>query len=265
MGRKARPKITSDVLHIRAEEDMQLAIRAAASDLFAILPVPGLDVAATLKRLRGNKELYLKLLRDFITWYGSTPSLLLQELQMEQWDKATHRIHTIRGVAGNIDGRELEAAAVELEKACRAAGQSASFSLVQPLQVLIERYEELTTAIGLILARQPSVSPVKPEGPPGDVKELLPFLERLQKALASEEPAPCLEILGALLQRQWPEEQVTLLVKLNGLVQRYRLAEAMALLDKKMPETPCDKIPPYLPTQMDKGCHPMSSSIASTK
>ena len=242
MGRKARPKITSDVLHIRAEEDMQFAIQAAAADLFSILPVPGLDVAATLKRLRGNKELYLKLLRDFITWYGSTPSLLLQELQMEQWDKATHRIHTIRGVAGNIDGRELEAAAAELEKACRSAGQSAPFSLVEPLQVLIDRYEELTAAIGIILARQPAFSPVKPEGPPGDVTELLPFLERLQRALASEEPAPCMEILGALLQRQWPEEQETLLVKLNALVQRYRLAEALALLDKEMQPNNADLV-----------------------
>ncbi|MFZ4437333.1 MAG: Hpt domain-containing protein [Syntrophales bacterium] len=254
MGRKARPKIASDVLHIRAEEDMQLAIRAAASDLFTILPVPCLDVAATLKRLRGNKELYLKLLRDFITCYGSTPSLLLQELQMEQWDKATHRVHNIRGFAGNIGGRELEDAAVELEKACRAAGNAgygATFPLGEPLQVLIDRYEELTAAIGIILARQPVVSPLKPEGPPGDVTELLPFLERLQRALASEEPAPCMEILGTLLQRQWPEEQVTLLVKLNGLVQRYRLAEAMALLDKKMPEIPCDKISPYLPSQSE--------------
>ena len=40
-------------------------------------------------------------------------------------------------------------------------------------------------------------------------------------------------------------------MKLNALVQRYRLAEALALLDKEMLEAPYDKIFPCLPTQTE--------------
>ena len=85
------------------------------------------------------------------------------------------------------------------------------------------------------VARQPSAlsaKSVKPKGPPGDMAELLPLLEELKKALDSDEPRPCKKILAALLQRRWPKDQETLLAEVNGLVQRYRLPEALKLLNK---------------------------------
>ncbi|MFZ4441562.1 MAG: hypothetical protein ACOYOS_24390, partial [Syntrophales bacterium] len=56
----------------------------------------------------------------------------------------------------------------------------------------------------------------------------------LKKALASDEPRPCKDILAALLQKSWPEEQQSLLAELNRLVNRYRLQEAFDLLDSGM-------------------------------
>jgi two-component system sensor histidine kinase/response regulator len=203
------------------------------TDLLSIPPQPGLDMAGGLKRLGGNQELYLKLLRDFIAvdGCGETPAQLLQELRAERRDDAIHRIHAVRGVAGSLGGKELEAAAAELEKACKAAGNGIPFSLGGPLRVFIDCHEALMMAIGAILALQPVVSPTKPEDPPGNLEELRPLLSQLRKALANEEPKPCKKILAALLTRSWPEEQETLLAELNRLVQHYRLAEALALLD----------------------------------
>ena len=64
--------------------------------------------------------------------------------------------------------------------------------------------------------------------------ELRPLLSDLSKALESEEPRPCKEILAVLLQNSWPEEQQTLLAELNRLVNRYRLQEAFTLLTQEM-------------------------------
>jgi len=59
------------------------------------------------------------------------------------------------------------------------------------------------------------------------------LLTRLRNALASKEPRPSKKIMGELLEKRWHKDHEALLVELNRLVQRYRLEEAIALLDKK--------------------------------
>ena len=202
----------------------------------ALMPIPtmtGLDTEAGLKRLGGNRELYLRLLGDFVADHGDTPTKLLEELRTERRDEAVHRIHAIRGVAGNLGANELQAAALELEKACRAVKDGGSVSLEEPLRVFIDRHEGLMLAIGAGLAQLPAASQDKPEGPLGDAAELRPLLEKLRAALESEEPHPCKEILVVLLQKRWPANQEIILAELNHLVQRYLLPEALALLDKE--------------------------------
>ncbi len=78
------------------------------------------------------------------------------------------------------------------------------------------------------------VTPARPARPPGDMAELRPLLSDLSKALESEEPRPCKDILAVLLQNSWPEEQQSLLGELNRLVNRYRLQEAFNLLTQEM-------------------------------
>lgn len=195
--------------------------------------VPGLDMKDGLNRLGGNQNLYLKLLCDFAAGYGETPEQLLQELRMDQREEAMHRIHAIKGVAGNLGGKELEAAAAKLEKAIRAAENGIPFALGEPLRVFIDCHEAMIMATGSILSRQPVVSKAKPQGPPGTEAEMRLLLEGLKKALDKEEPLPCREILEALLKKSWPVNQEAILAELNHLVNRYQLADALALLDKE--------------------------------
>ena len=80
------------------------------------------------------------------------------------------------------------------------------------------------------------VTPPKPERPPGDMTELHALLEQLKEPLDNGEPRPCKDILATLLTKSWPEEQETLLAELNRLVNRYRLQEALDLLNKDAAE-----------------------------
>ena len=75
-------------------------------------------------------------------------------------------------------------------------------------------------------------TPARPEHPPGDMAELQTLLEQLKEPLDNGEPMPCKEILAVLLAKSWPKEQETLLAELNRLVNRYRLTEALAILNK---------------------------------
>jgi PAS domain S-box-containing protein len=198
-----------------------------------------LDVEDGLNRVGGDRKFYLKLLRDFVAGYGETPTLLLQELRADQLEDAIHRVHAVRGIACNLGGKEMAAAAAELENACQAAmkkaGSSVPFAIGEPLRVFIDRHEALMTAIGVVLTQQSAVLPDKPE-PEGKLEsaaELHPLLERLKLALASEEPLPCTKILEELSQRRWSEDHETALAEVNRLVQQYLLAEALAFLNKE--------------------------------
>ena len=196
--------------------------------------VAGLDVEEGLSRMNGNQEFYRKLLRDFVALYGETPALLLPDLRADRREDAVHRVHAIRGVAGNLGGKDLEAAAAKLEQACRTVGNGLPFALGEPLRVFIDCHEALLKAIGVVLAQKPVVAPgnaAQAECPPGDPAELPLFLSRLKKVLANDEPRPCKHILAELLQKKWPKDQQTLLGELNRLVSSYRLPEARALLD----------------------------------
>ncbi|MEI7671085.1 MAG: ATP-binding protein [Syntrophales bacterium] len=77
------------------------------------------------------------------------------------------------------------------------------------------------------------VTPPKPERPPGDMAELQTLLEQMKTPLDNGEPRPCKDILAVLLAKSWPEEQETLLAELNRLVNRYRLQEALDLLNQE--------------------------------
>ena len=108
-----------------------------------------------------------------------------------------------------------------------------SFALRVPLRVFIDRHEALITAIGVVLARYPAVLPNKPECPPGSVAELRPLLERLKLLMTRKEPLPCKKIMEELSQRRWSEGHETALAEVHRLVQRYRLAEALTLVNKE--------------------------------
>jgi CheY-like chemotaxis protein/HPt (histidine-containing phosphotransfer) domain-containing protein len=210
--------------------------------LALILLPAGLDVEEGLNRVGGDQKFYMKLLRDFVAEYGETPTLLLHELQANRGEDAIHRAHAIRGVAGNLGGKDMAAAAAELENVCHATTENAGsaengvpLALREPMRIFIDRHEALITAIGVFLAQQPAVLLDKPESEDklGSAEELRPLLEQLKLALESEEPLPCMKILEELSQRPWSEGHETALTEVNRLVQQYRLAEALVFLNKE--------------------------------
>jgi polar amino acid transport system substrate-binding protein len=78
--------------------------------------LPGFDLAAGLKRLMGNKRLYRKLLVDFGTKYVETASEIRKAIDAKDFEQSHSLIHNLKGLAGNLEAGDLQAAAVEVEK-----------------------------------------------------------------------------------------------------------------------------------------------------
>jgi len=102
----------------------------------------GFDLAAGLQRLRGNKRLYRKLLLDFGAGYGDAAAKIRAALTAGDYEQAHSLVHNIKGLAGNLEATDLQAAAVELETLVK--GQTAKTTSGPELN---RKFTKLETAI----------------------------------------------------------------------------------------------------------------------
>jgi two-component system sensor histidine kinase/response regulator len=78
--------------------------------------LPGFNLTAGLQRLMGNKRLYRKLLVDFGTKYTETAREIGEALDANDFGKVHSLVHNLKGLAGNLEAKDLQAATVEMEK-----------------------------------------------------------------------------------------------------------------------------------------------------
>jgi hypothetical protein len=77
--------------------------------------LPGFDLAAGLQRLMGNKRLYRKLLVDFGTKYTETAGDIREAIDAKDFEQVHSLVHNLKGLAGNLEAKDLQAATVEME------------------------------------------------------------------------------------------------------------------------------------------------------
>jgi two-component system, sensor histidine kinase and response regulator len=104
--------------------------------------LPGFDLAAGLARLMGNKRLYRKLLLDFGANYGRVASEIRETLEVGDFEQAHSLVHNLKGLAGNLDATNLQAAAVAVEKLVK--GQTAETA---PDEELNRKLTDLESAL----------------------------------------------------------------------------------------------------------------------
>ena len=88
--------------------------------------LPGFDLAAGLQRLMGNKRLYRKLLVDFGTKYTETAREIRGAIDANDFEQAHSLVHNLKGLAGNLEAKDLQAATVELEKLVKGQTEKTS-------------------------------------------------------------------------------------------------------------------------------------------
>jgi len=123
--------------------------------------LPGFDLSAGLKRLRGNKRLYRKLLVDFAAHYSETTGEIHDALAAGDLKQAHSLVHNLKGTAGNLEATDLHAAAVEMEKFVR--GQPGETDTHKELNL---KFADLEDALNRALQA------VKQLGPPLEKKTI---------------------------------------------------------------------------------------------
>ena len=140
----------------RAAERPAAAPAVAPSDEWQGLA--GLDAAAGLAAVRGNRKLYTGILRLFVQQQRDTPARIQDALAVGDLAEAERLAHTLKSVAANIGARPLGEAAGQVESALRnydppVIVQEKLRALERPLVRLVD---ELTARLRPEAATEPA-------------------------------------------------------------------------------------------------------------
>jgi len=196
----------------------------------AVPSVEGLDTAAGLLRVAGNRGLYLKLVRHFVEQHASAPSRIAEALNAGDRAAAERVAHTVKGVAGNLGAGAVQTAATAVEEAI--AGRRDAGTIEALRQRLDDELGALTGRLRLALDQEGAGAATLPvSSAPADREALKALVKQLRKQLREFDPAAAdvlkdnRALLSALLRGDDFRE-------FERHMQGYALAEAYALLER---------------------------------
>ncbi|QBE64048.1 Hpt domain-containing protein [Pseudoduganella lutea] len=136
--------------------------------------IPVLDVEAGIARLLGNSTIYFSALKRFTVHLGAARAVTAQ-IAAGDHAGACRTVHTLRGAAGLLGAGEVQAIAMEVEKAL--ASGSTVHALLGDLEAALQRVQ---ACIDVTVPKEVA-TPIKPvqANAMRDVQELLDHLGAL--------------------------------------------------------------------------------------
>src|SRR4030095_10245068 len=132
--------------------------KARTSDMGDDLPaIAGLDAEDGVKRVAGNRKLYLKLLRKFAEEQNVAAGEISTALSRGDTALAERLAHTLKGVAGNIGAKPIQLAAGLLEKLIR--GKADATALDNAKQQVSDTLDPVITQLRALASSAPETTP----------------------------------------------------------------------------------------------------------
>jgi len=199
--------------------------------------IAGLDTKDGLGRVAGNRKLYLKLLRQFSQQQASTVTDIKLALEQRDTALAERLAHTLKGVAGNIGAKPIQAAAGAVERMIRERASSEDVRSAQ--ENLAAVLDPLVAQLQVALVELAPEIPTAPKaGPPVDPFQARETAGQLIKLLSEFDPgaADFVEAnQGALRSLFDGGESWT---QFQNLVQGYAFGEAQGRLEQAIQSRP---------------------------
>ena len=187
--------------------------------------INGIDVESGVKRFGGKAERYLKMLRSFALGLEIDDTPMEIAFSEERAKESATKIHTIKGVAGNMGATALYDALVAFEITQRKGRPDPSL-YNNIWRCMRETKENILNAV-----RDESGAGQRPEGGHDELRGLL---TKLLSVLEISEPNSCEAAVKALLTKHWGVFSDSELEALNRMVFDYEYDEATDVVNKKL-------------------------------
>ncbi len=209
-----RPLVRGVGAEVSSMPEAQTAPPAATgSDLPDSLP--GLEVAAGLRRVMHNEPLYRRLLADFRRDFGGAASALRAHVDGAAWGPAREQAHTLKGVAANIGATDVAEVARAVETAAGHEDRDTAHTALAALA------DALATLEGTLagLAPRPTEAAAATEENIADGAAARAALDLLEERLVANDldALGAMEDLRAALGPVAPEVQARLAAAVSGL------------------------------------------------
>ena len=208
---------------------LKLAPQATAGNDAGILAqqLPQIAVAAALQRCGGNLQLYLRLLREFVSQHRASAARIRELQQQGQTQPLFQLAHELKGLAGNLGIAGVADAATALADALRTASAEPRQALADTLATACE---QAVWQLSDYNDKHPPLS-ADTSGTGGDMGRLQPLLSELQQLLARNHlrARRCAEEIAQLLAAT-PQAQA--FVPVGTAVQELKFRDAQAHLQE---------------------------------
>jgi len=233
VGRFYRPPLTGSSAIPSPSDGDRERVKGTSDDLPSIA---GLHTKDGLSRVAGNRKLYLKLLRQFIEQQGLAVEQITTALAQGDIAVAERLAHTLKGVAGNVGAKAVQAAAGALEKLIRS--RAAIGEVTPAKQQVAAALDPLIAQMRSALPPPASETPTQVTPPrPTDSEQSREAAAQMTRLLSEFDPgaADFIEANQGLLRPLFPGEAWT---QFEKLVQNYAFAEAQAQLEQALKHLP---------------------------
>ncbi|MBF0422810.1 MAG: response regulator [Magnetococcales bacterium] len=145
--------------------------------------LPGIDMETGLKRVGGNRRLFVKLLKEFRRDYWNVIETIKADLEQGREEDARRLVHTIKGISGSLGADALHHAVQDFESAVKETRIRDYGSLLEHLRTALMPMVE---GIAALEARQSPTIGVHSGDPvfPKDLQALKPLFRELIPMLA---------------------------------------------------------------------------------
>lgn len=158
-----------------------------------------IDFEKGIRTAGGNRELYTRLLRQFLDKNISIVQQIGEKIYPQEREHKKYILHTLKGVAANLGAFQLQQEIIELEIQLQQ-------DLIQPLMIpekFVQRMEATFSAISRFLSEWDTCDEIATTS---DSNELVNHIELLRSQLQEDE-AESIETLEKILQWVTDEEQ----------------------------------------------------------
>ncbi|MCK5312677.1 MAG: response regulator, partial [Desulfobacteraceae bacterium] len=203
--------------------------------------MPGIDIKSGISRFRGDTEIYIKLLADFINNYKNSIEKISTMIEGNRIKDVLNYLHGIKGIAGNLSLSALYKLSAELEidieknaKADRTMLNNYEGAFLEASNTLNKIYELLNNSS----AKQKNN--FDSEFDPEDISEKINRL--YEKILENDiEALDIFNVVKNLIQKRIPDDEIMILDKaINNFdfdeakIVLFRIAEVFNITLKEM-------------------------------
>ena len=195
-----------------------------SDDAVPLLPdLPGIFVESGLARAGGNQKFYLNLLNKFYTDFQGVAAQIQTAVADGDQELAVRLAHTVKGVAGTIGAKDLQAVAGELESVLKSDFTSDHAATLQGFDAALTSIHSVLAP--LAAARQQAAAAAG-TGQAGDARHLKALLEELQPFAEKRKPKPSKDVMARITALSWPAELAQDIKSLDALIGKYKFKNA---------------------------------------